>query len=357
MDFTKREHYVNDQAELDQALKTAVEFGYEHKPNSHEIDGESSGFFLTLSEKKLGRYGKCGSCGKLQSVMGIYSHGRKCESCEEVIYLQYKKDDVLNFSFVDERFAMNRVNLKIYKIDKETCSIWFYMDNLVDGRDLFGSYSGSSPEETLKKLEEFKHCYGIVQERDSDKKFYMFYNTMQGMINSLTKINICDSKHFDGTSSGMKNCKVVYMYEGKEYPEQGYKPEDKIPVMENFTIYKDWLINKNMNHFLHKVGINNSADFYSGSGMSNVDRLKISNLRTEIEKHKGFEAVQNFDLMLNDIDMTASCLIKNLFHLERANYNWPKADKSDIKDVRISSGYLQNFLEMPNLFSGILKSL
>jgi hypothetical protein len=355
MDFTKREYYVNDQAELDQALKNATDFGYEYEPNSHKIDGESSGFFLKLSEKKLGRFGKCGSCGTLQSVVGIYSHGRKCENCGEVISLQYKKDDVLSFSFIDERYSMDRINLKIYKIDTETCSIWFYMNDLVDGKDLFGSYSGSSPEETIKKLEEFKHCYGIVQERDSDEKFYMFYNTVRGTINPLTKINICDSKHFDGTHSGMKNCKVVYIYDGKEYPEHGYKPEDKIPVMENFHIYKDWLVKKNMAHFLHKVGINIYADFYSGCGMSNIDNEKLSNLRSEIEKHKGVDAAYNFNLMMEDVDMTTSCIIKNLFHLERADYCWPKADKSEIKDDGISSRVLQNMLNMTKMFPDFKK--
>lgn len=334
--------YAKNPEEFKQYKMLALKEGYTAKEMTSYPENKPTGAgqFLVLGPTRIKSFGKCGFCNSLISNYGIYSHDRECEVCGEIVYKQYKKGDLITFYLRESRF--DTITLRIHSIDKESCTIHFELTIPKYGR--YGSTQNSKKVKAL--LEENKNAWTYF-ENEKGKRFYSFYNQINGGMNEQTKINIADSRNYDGGSrSGFQKCSVVKIFDGKEYSEHAsfagmFGPS--LPLPETFHIYRDWKVEKSISEILRRAGLTSRPEYFSGRGEGDITSEHLIKLHKLILEHKGVSAAENFVFMVKGInELTGTSFIKKVLKLDASKYKW----QSDFNDSKILNDNVE--LDMDN---------
>jgi len=312
--------YAKNPEEFKQYKMLALKEGYVAKEMTSYPENKvtKKGQFLVLGPTRIKSYGKCGFCNSLIDNYGIYSHNRKCESCGETIYQNYKKGDLITFYF---RRTHDSITLRVHSINKESCTIHFELAIPKYGR--YGSTQNSKKVKSI--LEENKDAWTYA-ENEKGKRFYSFYNKINGNMNEQTKINIADSRDYNGGHrAGFQKCSVVKILDGKEYSNHASFSGifSELPLPETFHIYRDWKVEKSIGELLHRVGLTSRPEYFSGRGEGDITSEHLKKLYNLIREYKGFLAAENFVAMVKGIhELTGTSFIRKVLHLDRLEYKW-----------------------------------
>lgn len=234
--------YCDTKEELLAQKIIAEKNGYEVKEMT-DMNDKVTGRGLYCSLKEEYQFGKCGYCDAIISRVGIYGHNRICENCGEVISLRYKKGDLISFVFnKDERSRVITLRLAETPMDD-----YFLFENVIP-KIQYRSYTNLKRKDIIEVLQEFVD--DIVITKLDGKICYKIVSYINDMRIKNSPINIYETKGADGdaSKSGFKKCKIVKIWNDKEYSEHaGYQHclfDNTFPVPESFHIYREWGIEK-----------------------------------------------------------------------------------------------------------------
>jgi hypothetical protein len=114
--------YIKTEEAMAALVTRLSEIGYDIK----DVEDRENYKFATLSNI---RKGKCGSCNELISVMGVASHGHKCEKCGEVTQWDIINGTVVRFSFIqrdEEQFGMIDIKMTAKRWDTDAGYVYFH---------------------------------------------------------------------------------------------------------------------------------------------------------------------------------------------------------------------------------------
>jgi len=228
-----RDLYVKTPKALKTLLADLCKRGYEIKDlrkDEHRHDRgatvkqmEENGWSLWYASLPDLRRGKCKSCGSLISVVGVHSHGHKCEVCGEVTYYDLVDGSTLTFVFNDDGergFMSPQLRMKVRFWDVESGILYLYPEFLEGGLSVV---TGERAEAYLKRNSN-SWRYGSV----GDGKVIAIDYSFQWN-RATAKIEPYDSYgHY-------WNCSIVKVWEGKEYSEF-----DRLPIPESMSIFEAW---------------------------------------------------------------------------------------------------------------------
>jgi len=317
--------YAKNPEEFKQYKMLALKEGYTSKELTSHPENKVTGMgqYLSLGETRMQRKGKCGYCNSLISNYGIFGHDRKCEVCGEVIYKKYIKGDLISFIFRGSKneWLNDEITLRVHDVNMDNCVIHFELAIPKRGR-----YSrNQSHKNVLKMLDEHKDSW-TYYENDKGKRFYSFYNRINGCMNEQTKINICESRRHDGGGgSGFQKCSVVKVFDGKEYSDwasfNGMFPE--LPMPESFHLYRDWKIEKTIGLILSRAGLTSRPEYFSGRGPGDITKEHLHKIYNMLLEYKGHTAAANFIQMVKGIKtLTGTGFIKSILKLDKNKYVW-----------------------------------
>ncbi len=168
------------------------------------------------------RSGKCGSCKKLISTLGIKRHGHTCEHCGAVTYLDIIDGTTVRFSFIHkdgDNNGMADLRLKAKRWDTEAGFIYFYPE-IIDGL-------WSRGERAKLYLDSYKDRWDEVTE--GDQKLIKIKHELDWSYDTAV-ISLSE------TSGHYHNHDIVNVWKGKEYSEWA----DDFPVADTISIYETW---------------------------------------------------------------------------------------------------------------------
>lgn len=222
---------------LDVVLKTLGEMGYtieDNRTGSHSLalrDGitpemmEECGFSIYFASLEV-RMGKCGTCHQYIETCGIRKHGHQCEKCGAVTYLEITDGSQVEFVFTNDGqgWMQERVlcTAKRWDIDKEE----LYLRPSTDGQERYGRMS---PDKAHAYMEQFSDKWERVVE--DGVELIKIHHPWSWRLSDDDVIQIRD------VFGHMHNHKIIRLWEGKEYPENGHN----FPVPETISIYLDYL--------------------------------------------------------------------------------------------------------------------
>jgi hypothetical protein len=302
--------YCSNESEFQIKVDELKEQGYNFESkNEHNVY-----WYAHLGKEVLQRKGKCNLCNALIEVTGIHSHGRICESCNEVIYLEYVRGDKIRFIFRNHPY-LSDATLTFYDFDAENTRVYFYTDIPIHQKNNLYNMTLDKVQEALV---EFKNDYEIVTKDGIE--LYSFYYNLKGLLNEKTHIDFCGTYG----PSGLNKTSIVNVYQGVEYSEFF----GNLPIPESVTVYKDWNIIKDAKEILNRSGINPRPEYYSGRGatLSDLNDKMLERVFENINNFHGKDAGKAFVNMVSDIVvLSATDFIKCFFKLENNNWKWNKS--------------------------------
>ena len=353
----KGDFYAKSPEEFKQIKIAALKAGYKGIEMSNGPREKSSGRgqFLTLEAPRYERKGKCGYCGSLIDICGIYAHGRKCECCGKTIYQKYEKGGLITFFFRDFEDGnkvdiFGDITLRIHSFETDKNILRFEMNIPRDGK-----YGKQKRSRVLEILKNNRSAYNIIE--IGKKKVYTFYYPFNGMMNDLTRINTSEVRNRKGGHpSGPRNCSVVQILDGKEYSEHasfsGIFAE--LPMPTSFHIYRDWKIEKTMSTMCSRSGINLRPEYYSGRSAGDITSDHLFKLYNQIKDNKGENASKAFlKLIEGTYDLSATNLTRKFIKLERNNYEWSDSENTEKEtNVELDGSSVNAFATIVSVMSG-----
>ena len=111
----ERDYYAQTQKEFDKLVADTETKGYYKIQEMTDSNGKETGRGVYCSIDIEYRHGKCGYCGAIIPVRGIFSQGRKCDVCGKLIHLNKKKGDLVSFRFNedDDAFFGDVITLRL----------------------------------------------------------------------------------------------------------------------------------------------------------------------------------------------------------------------------------------------------
>ena len=182
--------------------------------------------FATLSNI---RKGKCGSCEELISVMGIASHGHKCEKCGEVTHWDIVDGTVVRFSFIqrDEERAGGMIDIKMTAKRWDTDAGYVYFRKQPEG----GLWTND--ESAQAYLEANSDKWEEVEE-DGETLIKMRHtHPWDYKVCAFNPSEISDP--WDGPTK-LRNHSIVKVWDGEVYDEWSRD----FPLPDSINIYGKW---------------------------------------------------------------------------------------------------------------------
>lgn len=318
----KGDFYAQSPEEFKRIKIAALKAGYKGQElTSHpENKVTGRGQFLTLKEPVYVRKGKCGFCGSLIDILGIYSHGRKCECCGKTIYQKYEKGGLITFffrNFSGERSfdIFSDVTLRIHSYDIDQHILRF--ETAIPRSAKYGK---QKRKKVLEIMEKNRDAYNIIE--IGKKKVYSFYYPFNGMMNELTRINTSEVRNRKGGfPSGPQNCTSVQILNGVEYSEHCF--DNELPMVTSFHLYRDWKVEKTPSEIMRRAGLTSSPEYFSGRGPGDITAKHLTKIHKLIKEYKGDEAAANFVEMIKGTeDMSATSIVKRYNRLGANNWKW-----------------------------------
>lgn len=238
--------YAKSPVALKDLRKHLQDVGYDVKDSSAGVVGlgerpprkvqEQEGWALwfgKLSDKVFQRKAECGSCKSLIDILGVQTHGHKCQKCNQPTYLEWVNGGEISFSVVDDTSpSFRRPNFVIHSYDKDKQSLNLYVD----------------PADCSQRKDRRMRNFDLTPEQSKDlvpeltKKFPQTFKLQKiGGVKVLTVNHKDDhyvhehginTSHIEGS---VQNYRIVKLFGGKEFKEW-----DSIPIPETVSLYEAW---------------------------------------------------------------------------------------------------------------------
>lgn len=228
-----RDLYVKTPEALSELLTDLQGRGYEVtdlRKDKYRLDRgatvaqmEEKGWSLWFASMPDLRRGKCNSCGSLISVVGVHSHGHKCEICGEITYYELVDGSTITFVFNnnEERgFMSPRLRMKVKLWDVENSLLYLYPEFLEGGLSVV---TGDSADDYLKQNSRFWRKGSV----GSGELIVIEYSLKWDRRTALIEPYDSYGHYWNHT--------IVKIWEGKEYGEYG-----ELPIPESMSIYETW---------------------------------------------------------------------------------------------------------------------
>lgn len=233
-----RNLYCKTPKGLQQALARLREIGYTIKDlredssaikdgqmTPQELEADFNVLWSARLDQSLLFQAKCRFCGHLMDDKGIQDHGRTCEGCGQVIYLEMTDQSKIRFRFLSNDQSYFHADLWMQVLTWDVENSWLYLKpNPLDGGGIF-CLEGQAAREYLNQ-----HADKWQAVEHNGQSAIKIYYQNSCFIDDNSVIETCD------ISDRYRRYDIVKIWQGTEYKEH----DSDFPLPESLSIYEMW---------------------------------------------------------------------------------------------------------------------